>query len=425
MKKSAEYGKPAPKWLQEASIFNGWHELWDEAALKRVKGMSLIITSKHTRDIVEKLHAQGVHVAFHVCFFSLQNAAMLAQAIEQRRARGEYGQEVWFSLINSPIAGKTLDIGQHPEFIWVGPEGYPRKEKELVPGEDEEIGARVGCPNTPGFREASLAGVKAVMELDPDGIFIDCAGDWEVRKRCWGKDLNIHQHVHPELNNVQAWLLLLKEIYGLVKSYGKDKVVILNSSLKPDYLRSADATMLESYIVSSSRYRWQSWEEIRNLVKETDPAIKAGKAILALSYVGYTPHGMDEDAFYAYACARLFGYSWGDYFTLANSWATLLYRLQLGGPRSGVLESNGMLYKLFEHGLVVVNPHKDTRELHIKTGFPPLRELLTNRRYSSCDLKENILKGIDVYTQDPLDLRALIPAESGRVFIRGSMNYVA
>lgn len=90
-------------------------------------------------------------------------------------------------------------------------------------------------------------------------------------------------------------------------------------------------------------------------------------------------------------------------------------RLKLGAPRSEVLESNGMLYKLFRNGVVVANPNDEDRELHVKTGFTFLREVLTNHRYAPHDESKAI-------TLDRRELQAIIPARSGRVFIHGFSN---
>jgi hypothetical protein len=262
------------------------------------------------------------------------------------------------------------------------------------------------------------------MEMGMDGIFIDCVG--LGNRKCYGPDLGKHRHVHPEWSGDQASIDIQKDLYVLVKSYGEDRVVILNTSHRPEYLRFADAYMHESYIVTSSRYRWLSWERILQIKKEDEPALNAGKVVLALSYIGYTPYGPDEDALYCYACARLFGYSWADYFTLADARATLLYRLQLGTARSGILEYNGLLYGIFENGVVVVNPYKAERELRVKTGFNQgLRDVMTNRRYANADLQENLmqdLKGDEMYTPWPVDLWVTIPGEAGRVYLTGDQE---
>jgi len=415
---AGDYGKPGPEWLREAGMFNGWYTVWTDDMLERVKGFPLIVTTTQTPDIVQKLHARGVRVVFYVNSYARYNALAIEHEIERRQQQGEVVQPDWPLMAAAPF-NRRMDLTVHPEWIWVGPEGYPRKQ----PASYEEVYhsnpvCLQACPNAPGFREAELAAVKELMEMGVDGLFLDCVENWN-RKRCWGPQFNLHKHVHPDLDDNQAWLSLQKEIYALVKSYGSDRVLLLNGGSgagSPDYLRYADAYMLESYILTHvSTRRWQSWEQIRKVAQETAPAVQAGKVVLALSYLGYTPQSIDEDAFYAYGCARLFGYSWADWFTLADARATLLYRLKLGAPRGEALESNGILYKLFENGLVAVNPNYEDRELRVKTGFTFVREVLTNRRYAPHDESKAI-------TLDTQELQAIIPAQSGRVFINGFSN---
>ena len=415
---ASDYGKPAPEWLRESGMFNGWYMPWTDDMLERVKGFPLIVTPTVTPDIVQKLHARGVRVICYVNAYVINNARAIEREIQRRRQGGELIPPEWESVAESPF-NRMMDLTQHPDWIWVGPDGYPRKK----PATYEEVYnsnpvCLQACPNAPGFREAELAAVKALMAMGADGLFLDCVEN-SHRKLCWGPEFGLHKHVHPEWDDNQAWLSLQKEIYNLVKSYGPDKVVLLNGGSgagSPDYLCYADAYMLESYILTHvSTRRWQSWEQIQKMAEQTAPAVKAGKVVLALSYVGYTSNSIEEDAFYAYACARLYGYCWADWFTLADARATLLYRLKLGAPRSQVRESNGILYKLFQNGVVVVNPNYEDRELQVKTGFTFLREVLTNRRYAFHDES----KGITLDTQE---LQAIIPAESGRVFISGFSN---
>lgn len=256
-----------------------------------------------------------------------------------------------------------------------------------------------------------------------DGIFLDCVGGQE---KCYGPEFGLHKHVHPEWDGNQAWLDIQKAIYALVKSYGEDRVVLLNSSNRPEYLRSADGYMRESYIFSETRFHLANWEQVLKMKKEDEPALNAGKVIVALSYCGYTPNPIDEDALFAYACARLFGYCWGDWFTLGDARSTLLYRLKLGAAKTGILEYNGLLYRVFDKGVVVVNPYKGERELRVKTGFSQsLRDVMTNRRYGNLDLVENEMKGLkgdDGYTLWPVDLWVTIPGEAGRVYLTGDQE---
>jgi hypothetical protein len=425
----ADYGKPAPKWLREAGMFNGWYAAWTDRMLDWVAGTPLIVTVQAKREIIDKLHQRGVRVANYVNAWAMYSAEGINREIKRRQQTGESIQEDWWAMRESPV-NQSMDLTLHPEWVLMGPEGYPRNK----PFTSEEIYhgntvALQSCPNAVGYREALLATVKNLMEMGEDGVFMDCTESFETdpaQKRCYGPELGKHQHVHPDMTNAQVYLGLQKEIYGLVKSYGEERVVLLNSSWKPEYLRSADASMLESFILTSSRYRWQDWEELQKMRQGTDPALQAGKAVLALSYCGYTPNPIDDDAFYAYTCARLFGYAWADWFTLADARSTLLYRLNLGAPKSEILEYNGLLYRIFEEGVVVVNPYKGERELRIDTGHPaPLRDVLTNHRYARADLKENLMQGLhgqDMYKTWPVNLWVTIPGESGHVFITGYLG---
>ena len=54
---------------------------------------------------------------------------------------------------------------------------------------------------------------------------------------------------------------------------------------------------------------------MRRIAEEFGDYVKGGGTIGALSYVGHTPYGAQEDAFWSYACARLLGFLWADWFT--------------------------------------------------------------------------------------------------------------
>jgi hypothetical protein len=409
----ADYGKPAPKWLLEGGTFSGGYVDWTEEGLDRLKAFPLVITTTHSREIVEKLHQRGVRAIFYINPYVAYSPSGIRRELQRRKELGEAHSPSWYPALSASPFFQALDFAGHPEWIWVGSDGYPRKERATYEETPHDIVvARQMCPNSPGYREAALGAVKTMLDAGADGFFIDC-DEFYARPRCYGPDFKLHQHAKPEWDNSQAWLAVQKEIYEQTKARGEERVVLINGwgpQGPADYLRYADGYMLESYIVTHVSTRRASWESIQAIAKQTGPVTKAGKVVLALSYVGYTPKGMDEDAFYSYACARLFGYAWSDYFTLADARSTLLYRLRLGAARSEVLESNGMLYRLYEKGVVVLNPTNIDRELKVKSGFSFLREALTNRRYHPHD--EATMASLETE-----ELQAVIPAESGRVFV--------
>ena len=56
------FGKPAPSWLREASVFNGWYFKWNDKMLDRVEGFPMSVTNDHGPGVISKLHARGVRV---------------------------------------------------------------------------------------------------------------------------------------------------------------------------------------------------------------------------------------------------------------------------------------------------------------------------------------------------------------------------
>ncbi len=410
--KPADYGKPAPQWLLEGGTFNGWYKDWTEEGLGRIKGFPLVITTTHSKEIVDKLHARGVRAVFYLNPYVVYSPTGIRQELQRRKETGN-AELSWYPALAASPFFQALDFANNPARIWVGAGGYPRKRRATYEESPHDIPvARQVCPNSPGYREAALASVKTMLDSGADGFFIDC-DEFYARKRCQGPDFKLHQHVKPDWDDSQAWMAVQKDIYEQVKARGEDRVVLINGwgpTGPAEYLRYADGYMLESYIVTHVSTRRASWEDIQTTAQQTAPVTKAGKVVMALSYVGYTPKGMDEDAFYSYACARLYGYAWSDYFTLADARATLLYGLRLGAARSEVLEANGVLYRLFQKGVVTLNPTNVDQELKVKSGFSFLREILTNRRHHPHIEKT----GASLETEE---LQAIIPAESGRVFL--------
>ncbi len=88
------------------------------------------------------------------------------------------------------------------------------------------------------------------------------------------------------------------------------------------------------------------------------PFIKAGKQIQALSYLGHTGYGVREDAFFCYASARLAGFVWNGGRPLSDPETAILYQIRLGPPLGPEQEQNGVFYRLFDRGLVALNPDK-------------------------------------------------------------------
>ena len=155
---------------------------------------------------------------------------------------------------------------------------------------------------------------------------------------------------------------LLAEARGVIKQHRPGGAILGNSgdprtALPPEFWQSIDADMLESYICTwANNDRLHDWATFwHQAAADLQPALHSGKQIQALSFLGHTPYGVREDAFFCYASARLAGFVWNGGLPLSDPDAAPLYRIRLGKPRAGELVSGPVHHRVFERGLVVLN----------------------------------------------------------------------
>ena len=212
--------------------------------------------------------------------------------------------------------------------------------------------------------------------------------------------------------------MLLKRVREVIKRYQPEGALIVNSasplSIPAEYWKYIDADMLESYICTwASKERWFDWKKHWHAQGEQlRPYLEAGKQVQALSYLGHTPYGIKEDAFFCYASARLAGFVWNGGCPLSNPDTAVLYRLHLGKPLGNEVEENGVYWRAFEAGLVAVNPDRN------KEGFIAVKSPIPTTRFQDCFSDQPIGHGrlVDVTQSGKLP----IPAYSGRVFLYAS-----
>jgi hypothetical protein len=136
------------------------------------------------------------------------------------------------------------------------------------------------------------------------------------------------------------------------------------------------------------------------------PYLATGKQILVISDITNR-----DDAFFCYANARLAGFIWyrGSSLGVADD----LSRLHLGRPVTGELtDPSGVLFRVFERGLVAVNWDGNSK---ILTVGPPIPGTIFCDIYPpGVDLNVQIL---DVSTTGGV---LTIPAASGRVYLFAS-----
>ena len=203
---------------------------------------------------------------------------------------------------------QAVDPGSHPEWILIDRFGRPTPRYgsyERDDPEDREVrwGIWVAhgqkyqnlknpnpwswymCSSAEGYLEAVERGVRALMDMGFDGVFIDNT----YTKRlaiCYGAELGIHRHRAPGDNTDKSYVRCAERIYDVVKSYGQEKIVLLNSGREQIYDRVRDGCMIESYVATAGTgERVHNWEKILEWAHDLGDEPKHGRFVTALSYV--------------------------------------------------------------------------------------------------------------------------------------------
>ena len=377
--KSIDVGEPAPEWLVRSETYCFSPQPNDWAALAASK-VAFVTHCPINKEYFDRVHALGIRALPYVSFY--QGFATLS-----------------FQGVN---------LKDHPEFIEVDEKGNLRRSS-FWESEDAKNMYTI-CPACPEYQDAMCEWVKRVMELGADGLFVD---NLSSRSPCFGAKLGKHKHVSDDPNH--AFAMLLERVRKIVKQYKPDGAILGNSgsplALPHEYWKSLDAEMLESYICTwVSKDRWFDWStHWHEQGVKLQPFIAAGKQIQALSYLGSTPYGVREDAFFCYASARLAGFVWNGGKPISDPDTAILYQIRLGPPIGPEQHADGIYYRLFERGMVVLNPDKKnaaTLKLPDSVSCSHLSDLFAS-------------KLIDLGGKPR---ETTIPAFSGRVYLYASGN---
>jgi hypothetical protein len=381
--KALDLGESAPNWLVESetfafgAAFGSDPSAWEALAASKV---AFVTACPVNREYFQRVHALGIRAFPYVTLY-----------------RG---------LATETHEG--VNLKDHLEFIEIDAQGN-LKRTSFWDSEDAK-NMYTTCPAVPEYQDAMVAWVRRIMELGADGVFVD---NLSSRVRCFGTQFGKHKHVTEDPNH--AFAILLKRIREVVKQYKPDGAVLGNSSdptrLPHEFWKHLDAEMLESYICTwVSKDRWFDWNQHwhqRGI--QLEPFVKAGKQIQALSYLGHTTNGVREDAFFCYATARLAGFVWNGG-SLAKPDTAVLYQIRLGPPLGPERQEAGVHYRLFERGLVAVNPDKQ----HPGTfTVPAPAPLILYDLFPSQPGKSTKGCQVDLGTARQLS----IPAYSGRVYL--------
>jgi len=375
----------APKWLYEGEVYGLWYsDLATPEQIEPYKSFPFIDWGQPASNItwVKEFHKMGIRSIAYVSFYKSPNITR----VEDRR-RWEGGSPGVEECTKNPF-WQAVDLSKHPEWMLIAEDGSlkrPFNNPNYPPGWYQV------CTNVEGYAKAVLEGVKGIMEMGFDGLFID---NVHPEANCFGPENQRHEHLYPDNNNAETYKMLLAKVFPLVKSYGQDKVCVLNSGgARREYAPYGDALMWESYIFGGAERR-HDWKKIREAADEWKPHIDSGKAILALSYVsGETPEQRKENAFYAYACAKLSGFLWAR--------SSIFDKVRINIPMDDIQVIGGIQYRLYKKGLVAVNPGSDDKSVEIP---------VTNAEF------------LDLFSDDILKVKdgklsVNIPADSGRVYL--------
>ncbi len=380
--------EPAPEWLQNTDmIFADWTVAanMQNTPFKVWKGYKVELEDTLIKRIVRlqplygkvKVHEQKpVTIDGHFDGSAIKGVKLISHVPHSKTAFKQAHEQgfkvipyVHFTDIHSYYADQDIFLFQHPEILlkddkgrWVHlkMDGTYRLYRYLV------------CTNSPSYWKLSLAYVKKLMDWGADGVFIDNVGN---RKPCFAPKytkLNpefgpyVHEHLFPGATHNYAFDRFLQTVRSLVKSYGNDKVVILNSGIGTEFQKDGDCCMMESFIYSwawKGRNPNQKWTDIKKRAKENEWFVKAGRRLTALSYLDPSRKEVKDDAYWAFSAARLLEIIWWS--NLKNTGAERLYQAHMGKSLQPLQEVDQVAYRTFENGIIVLNDGAENKTITI------------------------------------------------------------
>ena len=349
------------------------------------------------RDFVQRAHELDILVLPYVSaekawedFDAVQYPRNSAGSVPYYHAVSPKEHRDW--IIIRPDGMLQLRYGEYVE----GPEGEMVPKWDVPPGP----GSYYMCANVAGYRDAVIKGCRETMELGFDGLFIDNAVTARLMRfgRCYGPDYKKHEHRFPDQDNQYAYTQLMGEMVGTIRSFGDEKIAFLNGGLESAFDDVRDVGMLESYVCGGGQGRWHSWEQVQAWAKAYEQERVNGRVVTALSYIDGQEHPKLDDAYYCYCCALWSGFVWA-----GSSDGRVLYRAHLIQPRAERTQRDGIYYRLYDNGIVAVNPSDQSRS----TALP---------------LIDTMTEPVDLYSGMALpcnggEFTVNVPPESGRVYI--------
>jgi hypothetical protein len=422
---------PAPEWIRKADMFTGKRQvkanmiktedtIWKGYSIglkdipvdRIVRSESLYEWKKMTEQIPFSIDGEfdgsaikGVSLISHVP----HSATAFSQAHRQGFRVIPY---LHFTCIHSYYADQDVFLFQHPEIVIRDANG--RWVHMPMDGPDR-LFRLMTCANSPSYWKLSLDYIKKVMDWGADGIFID---NVSKRQECSGPKFTklnpefepyVHEHLFPDATHTYAFDRFLQTARKLVKSYGNDKVVVLNSGRGTELQKNGDSSMLESFVYSwgwEGRKPQKSWEDAKEKAKEYAAYVNAGRRMIALSYLNPAVIEVKDDAFWAFSAARLVDFIW--WAALEGTGAEKLYKAHMGRGLQEFREQNDIAYRSFENGLIVLN--NSQKDCKMKISLPP--EFSQKKMF-------NLYEGNRLVKIARNQIEVNVPAQKARVYLTG------
>ncbi len=346
---------------------------------------------------IEEAHAHGIKVLPYISpekAWAVDFPELLAQC----NRRNKFAALPYY---------EAVDPGTHEEWILIDPQGRPAprygsyanddpNDREIQWGtwfahgewhEDAEnlnIWSWYMCSSAAGYLAAVENGVRALMEMGFDGVFVDNIYPDRVAK-CHGAEFGLHVHDPPDANTDVTYIECVRRIHRTVKQFGDEKLVLLNSGRQDVFADARDGSMIESYVVTTgSPERLHNWDAILELANELRDERANGRVVTVLSCIpADARHAVRDNCFYSYACAQLSGFRWTAT-SNRQDLVRILCRTGMFEPAADIDTRGGLWFRHYENGMVIVNPDADVAieaQLPIPETVSNPVELYTGRRH--------------------------------------------
>jgi len=377
--KASELGPPVPKWLTASETYGFGNVPWRHV---RASKWRFVTHTPHSREHLMALRAIGMRGFPYMTFYQ------------------------------TPITRRYQGVRMSEHTDWLAVDRHGQWQRTGFWESEDAKNMYCTCANVKGYREHLLGYLEHLMDLGAGGIFLD---NVTRPTRCYGEKFGAHEHLYP--TQLEAFTTLLKEAQALIREKDPEGALLINSAdpvhLPRQYWPWIDCEMSESYICTwVSTKRWGDWHRDWNgMDRKLARWVRAGKQVCCLSYVGHTRNTLKDDCFFCYASARLMNFIWqaGNAEVYEDPECNILYQVETGQPRTRErVTEQGVHYRIFESGMVAVNPTDRAATLEVRHAWPTsaLHDL-----YANAQLKVKRGSG----KTGTVKLR--VPRQSGRVYL--------